>query len=84
MQLNPEYRKKIIVGAILAVIMVGAVTTFSFWASPKTEQNVSTSTPASQSQLILELTDPPVGTFGNYFLESNLFADRSLCFRSSR
>lgn len=58
--LAAEYRKKILLGAILSVLITSGLAVSASWMASKasTAQNSENSLVA-QSQLILELTDPP-------------------------
>jgi hypothetical protein len=54
-----EYRKKILLGAILAVIITASLAASSTWIAAKTPTAQAGNAPDVPSQLIVELTDPP-------------------------
>jgi len=62
MQLVAEYKKKILVGVILAMIIAVGLAASAIWVAPKSANQGSSNIPieGAKSQLIVQLTDPPV------------------------
>src|SRR5579862_3638098 len=58
MQVVSEYRKRILVGVILAVIIASGLAVSAIWFAPKSATTQS-SIDSPDSQLIVQLTDPP-------------------------
>jgi len=60
MQVIAEYKKKILLGVILAVIIAAGLAASAIWIAPKSSTQSSNITILNGSQLIVQLTDPPV------------------------
>jgi len=57
--ISSKYRRAILLGAIMAVIITAAVVSSTFLISPRISAQTPLSGSGTQSQLIVELTDPP-------------------------
>jgi len=60
MQVIAEYKKKILLGVILAVIIATGLAASANWVTPKSPTQSSSKTIPTSAQLIVQLTDPPV------------------------